>query len=154
MDVTGHTNGFNVRFVVIGCPLTLLSSIVLVRLAVSLPYVAIKVIEIVGRDVRNAVQLKEVSIRGQSPENEQQPPHDRQVTGRPRTTSGCFAPLYFIPTGCRRRPDRRGERAPLPRIPGRGARFALRSCPALRRDKLRLTWTCVQDYILIEIHTK
>lgn len=114
-------------------PLTLLRSIVLMRLAVPLPDVAIKVIEIIGGDVRNAVQLKEISVRGQSPENEQQPPHDRQATARPRTICGCFGPRYFIPSGCRRRPDRRGKCAPLPRQPWRGARFALRLCPALRR---------------------
>lgn len=79
----------------IGSPLTLLGSIVLVRLAVPLPYVAIKVIEIVGGDVRNAVQLKEVSLRGQSPENEQQPPHDRQATGRPRRCSDASPPFIL-----------------------------------------------------------
>lgn len=143
-----------VRFVLIGSLLTLLRSIVLVRLAVPLPYVAIKVIEIVGGDVRNAVQLKEVSLHGESTENEQKPPHDRQATGQPRTMAGCFAPLYFIPTRCRRRPDRRTKCAPLPRHPGRGAWFAPRSSPALRRDKLRLRWTCAQDHVKKKKKTK
>lgn len=79
-----------------GSPLTLLGGIVLVGLAVPLPYIAIKIIEVVGGDVRNAVQLKEFSLCGQSPENKQQPAHDRQATGRSRAMCGCFCPPFLL----------------------------------------------------------
>lgn len=60
---------------------TLLCSIVLVRLAVALPYVAIKVVEIVRRHVRDAVQLEEVRLCGQSTERAQQPPQQHRGSG-------------------------------------------------------------------------
>lgn len=97
-----------------GSTLTLLRSIVLVGLAVALPYIAIKVIEIVGGDVRNAVQLKEFSLCGQNPENKQHPAHDRQATGRSRTTSGCFCPPFFYPEGMQEEARTRMEERTTP----------------------------------------
>lgn len=110
-----------------GSPLTLLGSIVLVGLAVPLPYIAIKVIEIVGGDVRNAVQLKEFSLCGQSPENKQHPAHGRQVPNDVR----MLLPPSFIPTECRRRPDHGWRAHHSHSNRGGGARLAL-SCPVPR----------------------
>lgn len=68
------------------------------RLAVPLPDVAIKVIEIVGGDVGNAVQLKEVCLRGQSPEEKQQRPHDRQVgNGSVPNDVRMLLPPFILP---------------------------------------------------------
>lgn len=103
-----------------GSPLTLLRSIVLVGLAVPLPYIAIKVIEIVGGDVRNAVQLKEFSLCGQSPENKQHPAHDRQETGRSRTRSGCFCPPFFYPDGMQEEARSRMEERTTPTVAEEG----------------------------------
>lgn len=61
---------------------TLLCSIVLVRLTVPLPNIAIEVIKIVRGHIGNAVQLKEVCLRGQSPEHRQQPPRRHGWRGR------------------------------------------------------------------------
>lgn len=78
---------------------TLLCSIVLVGLTVPLPNIAIEVIKIVRGHIRNAVQLKEVRLRGQSPEHRQQPPRRHGWRGRsePRRSKRHCTPRLGSP---------------------------------------------------------
>lgn len=84
--------------------LTLLCGIVLVGLAVPLPYVTINVIKIVSGHIGNAVELEEVCLCGQSPEDRQQPPHEHRWRGwseaverRLNTASRFSSPIYLNP---------------------------------------------------------
>lgn len=62
-------------------PLTLLCSIVLVGLTLPFPYVAINVIKIVSGNIGNAVELEEVGLCGQSPQQRQKAPHKHRGGG-------------------------------------------------------------------------
>lgn len=76
--------------------LTLLCSIVLVGLTLPLPYIAINIVKIVSGRIGNTVELEEVCLSGQSPEQEQKPPNQHREAVKTRLNTA--APLPFITT--------------------------------------------------------
>lgn len=96
----------NVTFLHFFSSLTLLCGIVLVGLTLPLPYIAINVIKIVGGSIGNAVELEEVGLCGQSPEQRHKPPRKHRgrgwseaVTTRLHSASQFSSPIYLFPPG-------------------------------------------------------
>lgn len=126
-------------------PLTLFCRIVLVGLTVALPDVTVEVIEVVGGDVGNAVQLEEVGPGGQSPECGQQPPPQHHGRGRCpaararlNAASGSAPPIYSN-RSVHWRPVPSRKRAPLPSEAGVRA-FLLPPCGGINSARPPLQW--------------
>lgn len=74
-DVACEMSAFVIKWFSFLLPsLTLLGGIILIGLTLPLPDIAINIIKIVSRDVANAIEMEEVGLRRDSPEQQEKAP--------------------------------------------------------------------------------